>query len=80
MGVEGIQILRPRGLQTAFSHRAYGGPGRGASVPFALEALNPAEDQDIWMASHPGPPDDVIPAAAICFGSRRRLRHVLRHD
>ena len=41
MGVEGIHILRPRGLQTTLSHKAYGGPGRDASVLFALEALNP---------------------------------------
>ena len=80
MGVEGIQILRPRGLQIAFTHRAYRGPGRGASVPFALEASNSAEDEDIRMASHPGPPDDAIHAAALCAGSRRRLRHVLQRN
>ena len=80
MGVEGSQILRLRGLEIAFSHRAYGGPGSGASVPFALEASNSAEDQDIRMASHLGPPDDMILAATIRAGSKRRLRHVLRHD
>ena len=78
--MERIQILRPRGLQIAFSHRAYGGPGRGASLPFALEASNSSEDQDIRMASHPGPPDDAIHEAALCAGSRRRLRHVLWRD
>ena len=80
MGVEGRQILRLRGLQIVFSHRAYGGPGSGASVPFALEVSNSAEDQDIRMASHPGPPDDMILAVAIRAGSQRRLCHVLRHD
>ena len=57
-----------------------GGPRSGESVPFALEASNFGEDQDIRMASHPGPPDDTILSAAIRVGSRRRLRHVLCHD
>ena len=57
-----------------------GGPGSGGSVSFALEASNSAEDQDIRMASHPGPPDDTILAAAIHAESRRRLRHILCHD
>ena len=75
--MEGISVHRPRGLQIAISHRASGGPGCGALVLLALEALYSAEDQDFWLASHPGPLDDAIPAVALCAGSRCRLCHVL---
>ena len=69
LGMEGLLVHGLRGLQIAPSHGASGGSGSGALMPLAVETLYPSKDQDFWLASHTGPPDDVLLAATLCSGS-----------
>ena len=70
MGMEGLSLHGPSGLQIAFSHGASGGPGLCAPMPPAVEMTYPFEDQDFLLASHTGTLDDVILAAAVRSGCR----------
>ena len=80
MGMEGLSLHGPSGLQIAFSHGASRGPGLCAPMPHVVETTHSFEDQDFLLASHMGTPNDAIPTAAFRSRIRCRLHHVLRRD